>query len=232
MTIDQHAASAHTTQTDPDGDRAEECAYWPDVEPDVEEEIEDDRAMLRRMAEIGMKMLDNVEREAAEGGVETLGATSLAYTRITRSIRQTMALRMKLRETLETREREAEAEQKRHEEEAERHRLDRRHRQVERILEAAVEAEIESNGDREDLRADLRERLDDDLDYELDTQSIGEIVTRLCRDLDITPEPDLWRGLIWEDEMVQVHYSVVEEDNSDPPAAIDSGHDPPEDESD
>jgi hypothetical protein len=215
MTIAQHAASAHTTQTDPNGDRAEECVYRPDAEA----EIEDDRAMLRRMAEIGMKMLDNLEREAAETGVETLGATSLAYTRITRSIRQTMALRMKLRETLETREREAEAEQKRHEEEAERHRLDRRHRQVERILEAAVEAEIESNGDREDLRADLRERLDDDLDYELDTQSIGEIVTRLCRDLDITPDPYLWRGEIWEDEIVRVA-----------PIAIGSGPDPPEDE--
>ena len=194
--------------------------------------------MLREMAEIGMGLLRIVERHAATSTADSVGELGLTYARVSRAVRQTLALRAKFAEDRLAKHRRAEAEEARRAQEAEQHRLDCRSDQVERLVEQAIETEVEQS-DREDLRAgllaDLRERLSDDyIEVDLYHRPIGELLARICRDIGITPDPDQWAGAVWVDEaeaaaarVSQTRQLETAPADSPPAGSAGGGHDPP-----
>jgi hypothetical protein len=230
MNIDPHAAPAHTTQTDPEGDRAEGCAHCSDVAAEM---VERHRRMLMKMGEVGMDLIAAMQRRANDDDhPETMDQLNLGFSRVTRAVRLTMAYEARLLEDAEARRERIAAEAARRQKQRERQaeealwrRLDRRHDQVQHLAEAAIERKVEEGeierSEAVSLYADLRERLDDeDFEYELETSSIEEILPRICRHLGIEPDPSVWRYAVWEDG--------IEEPDSDPPAqTTGSGRGPP-----
>ena len=150
--------------------------------------------MLEELAEIGMKLARAVERRieeslsaAAEDGD---GGLALVFSRISRAVRQTIALESRLdRELHDARMAEAAgiAGQAR---DATLTLARRRKHAVREAVQAAFEAE---GPELEALLADLDERLedsDDDLDFaEL---PIADLAARLCRQLGVPFDPSLW----------------------------------------
>jgi hypothetical protein len=206
MNIDQHAASAHTTQTGPHGDRAEGCAHCSDVAAEM---IERHRRMLQKMGEVGMDLIAAMQRRANDDDhPETMDQLNLGFSRVTRAVRLTMAYEARLLEDAEARRERIAAEaakrQRHRAEEAQWRRVDARYDQVQHLAEAAIERKVEEGeierSEAVSLYADLRERLDDeDFEYELETSSIEELLPRICRHLGIEPDPSVWRGVVWKD---------------------------------
>jgi hypothetical protein len=227
MNIDQHAASAHTTQTDPSGDRAAGCAHCSDVAAEM---VERHRRMLMKMGEVGMDLIAAMQRRAKDDDhPETMDQLNLGFARVTRAVRLTMAYEARLLEDSEARRERIAAEaakrQRHRAEEALWRRVDRRYDQVQHLAEAAIERKVEEGeierSEAVSLYADLRERLEDeDFEYELENSSIEELLPRICRHLGIEPDPSVWRYAVWNDGN--------EEPDSEPSAQITgSGRDPP-----
>ena len=109
--------------------------------------------------------------EAAAGNAESTDRLSLAFTRISRSIRQTIAFKAKL---AEMKAKSAEKHQAKAREEAiETSRLRFKKRQVAR----EVGEMVESQGGSENLLSDLYERLNDpDIEDELLTIRVGDVI--------------------------------------------------------
>ncbi|HWK45279.1 MAG TPA: hypothetical protein VNT30_11185, partial [Stellaceae bacterium] len=169
------AASADTTQAGPSSERMEGCAPSSESSERTERHLR----MLQRLAEIGMELAEAVGRQALEQAkaasepAETprqpgpdLG---LVFTRLSRSVRQTVALEARIaEEPLTPRAVSAAALDK----QAERVALaetDRRHRrkaQVGRIVKQAINAELTGIKAYQRER-ELRERLEDE-DVETD----------------------------------------------------------------
>ena len=155
--------------------------------------------MLEELAEIGMKLARAVERRIeerlsadAEDGDAGLADAGLAlvFSRISRAVRQTIALESRLdRELHDARlaEHAVIAGQAR---DATRTLARRRKHAVREAVQAAFEAD---GPELEALLADLDERLedsDDDLDFaEL---PIADLAARLCRQLGVPFDPSLW----------------------------------------
>ncbi len=168
--------------------------------------------MLQELAEIGMQLARAVGRQVAErtqedpGGADTDLAADLAadlalvFSRISRAVRQTIALEARLdRELLQAQKAEnaAMAEQARA---AERALARRRKHAVREAVQEALDAEA-CGPELEALLADLDERLEDaDDDPDFAELAIGQLVARICRQLGVVPDPSLW-----EDEGGAVH---------------------------
>ena len=160
--------------------------------------------MLQELAEIGMQLARAVGRQVAdcaqdpEGGdadrAANLGAhLALVFSRISRAVRQTIALEARLDRQIHQARRDEDvalAEQARI---ATRALARRRKHAVREAVQHAVEAET-CGPELEALLADLDDRLedpDDDLDFaEL---PIGELVARICRQLGVVHDPSLWQ---------------------------------------
>jgi hypothetical protein len=203
MSIDPHAASAHTTQTGPRGVRAEECA----CRTEAAESAARDRRMLEELAGIGLGIARSLqviaEAQAAQVVAEPTQIPAgidpgLGFSRVSRAVRLTLALKVQLMEGAPERDRkEREAVQERKIAAARKH---RKKIEVARAVEMAIadDAERGEGGNPEELRADLRERLDEvDIDDDLGKLKISEIVERICRDLRIEPDWRLWREEAW-----------------------------------
>jgi hypothetical protein len=192
---------------------------------------EQDKRMLQEMAEIGMGLLRNLQQRAEDDSKIDAGEVALAYSRITRAVRLTIALKAKLADEGRVRKERDEAAEVKRLWECEEQRIDRRRDQVERLVEQAIETEA-SEGERDRLMSGLRERLDeDDIDAKLTDRPIGEVLARICRDLGIEPDPSLWANEIWADE-ARARLAPSRPFESPPsessPARIDAGgHDPP-----
>ncbi len=138
-------------------------------------------AMLERLAEIGMEIAEDagrMSRSQAEG-VAQAADPGLTYSRAARAVRLTIALQQRLTEgvaALEEKRAKARA--------AEAARLRGRiHRRVERV----AEAEREDADEAEDLSSCAWERLTETDDDDLLDLPIEEVVTRICRDLGLSP---------------------------------------------
>lgn len=151
--------------------------------------------ILQELAEIGMNLARKVQARALapEADPAVVGDLVLCFSRIARTVRQTIALEARLE-----RDRQADATSR-----AERRARDARFRahrhktRVRELVERAIDAE--ASGDAaENLLGDLNERLEDADDLAgFADRPVAEIVTHICRELDLTPPPALWDEAEW-----------------------------------
>jgi hypothetical protein len=198
------APSAATAANDPQTDRPESHARPDDFEAMG---IEWQLGMLRELAEIGMEMARDVRDEAvAEPAPDQPGQPSgkrdtlaLAFSRISRAVRMTLALYAKLVEDHRLLGDQIATERKQRADAARtEHRAHQRDK-VTRVVEATLDAKAGKNeSERERLEDEFREQLQDFDDYALCGQrSIGEIIARICRDLGVTPDWKRWVDAAW-----------------------------------
>ncbi len=151
--------------------------------------------MLAELGDIGMELARDLRPSApdadragagqnADPGVEQRVDAALAYTRVARAVRQTVALAARL--TAEARERgRQDVLDEATRSAAERRRTKQKKERVRRLVEDAISADTDA-GDAEGLRLDLDERLDDpEIEDELGRRPIGVVVLRICRDLGV-----------------------------------------------
>jgi hypothetical protein len=160
---------------------------------DVRARGEQRMAMLRELAEIGMRLARGVERQAQEPQEERrAGDLGLVFSRIARAVRQTLALEAKLDEDRRARHEKAEAERAQA----------RRVRGFMRKIRAGDIAErvLANETDGEALVESLGERLQDIDDTDFADRPMGEIVAAICRDLGVEPDWSLWQDEPWAAE--------------------------------
>jgi hypothetical protein len=158
----------------------------------------EDAEILSELAGIGMRLARlveaNVEAKLAQDPAADLGRADQMFARLSRSIRQTLALKAKLAEMGRKRATASETEGLQHQ--ADDARLRSRKTKVERAVTETIEAA--SPSDRENLLSDLYERLlDPDIEADLATGSIGEMVAGICDDLGIPPDREIWKDTGW-----------------------------------
>jgi hypothetical protein len=128
----------------------------------------------------------------------------LAFTRVARAVRQTIALEAQLAEDHRTRGEKTETARKQRAAAArDEHRANQLDK-VERVVEATLDAKAGKDWrERERLEDEFRERLKDFDDYaHCGKRPIGEIIARICRDLGVTPDWARWVDAAWAgDEM-------------------------------
>ncbi len=160
----------------------------------AESACNEDAAMLQELAQIGMRLARlveaNAEAKVAEDPAGDLGRVDQAFARISRSIRQTLALKTKLAELAAQRGR-AEAP------EADAARLHWRKAKLARAVTETIKAEFCAR-DAEYLLTDLHERLEDpDIALDLACCSMGEMVASVCDDLGIGISREVWERKGW-----------------------------------
>jgi hypothetical protein len=130
---------------------------------------------------MAMEIAREVSRRALDPDASNEAACeiSLAFTRIAKTVRQTIALEAKL-ETEAAAAARGEV----------RARGAQNRRDARRLVERVI-AEV-SEDDAEDLLDSLEERLLDEDDTRFGDAPLGEIVARICRDLGVEFDPDLW----------------------------------------
>ena len=172
--------------THPSQGRADGCACGA-----AEARTERHLRMLEDLAEIGMDLARTVQRQAHEQVAADLDAAALglAFSRIARAVRQTVALEARLGEDRQAKTAARIA--------GEIHtRIARHRREVRAVVAQAIEADADES-DIENLLFDLEERLVDRDDTDFADRPIGELVARICRDLGVTPDWSLWEDEDW-----------------------------------
>src|SRR5271156_579941 len=152
-----------------------------------------DREILEALAELGLEVASALkQRIIAAEEAESADRLSLAFTRVSRSIRQTLAFRAKL---AEMKAKSAEKRQAKERDQAiETSRLRAKKHQVARDVALMVEATSEP----ESLLTDLHERLmDPDIEDELLTIRVGDVIIGLCDELGIPGELSVWQDKGW-----------------------------------
>jgi hypothetical protein len=146
--------------------------------------------VLQELAELGMSLARDVAARAAETADPDL---VLAFSRIARAVRQTVALEAKLADDRET----ARADHARRLAQETAARGGRRKKFVEDAVERAIYAEAQGET-AEDLLGDLYERLQDPRDdADFADRPIGELIADICKALGVTPDPSLWEDEDW-----------------------------------
>jgi len=167
--------------------------------------------VLQELAEIGMDLAREVRRQALEPAVAGNGASpapdvadlGLVFTRIARAVCQTVALEARLEQ--DRREREAGAGKPRLDITA-RWRARRLKDDVGYYVDKAIRAEIAAappgTYDLERALVELDERLADDEDHaDFANHTLGELIARICRDLDVTLDLSQFEGEDWAIEL-------------------------------
>jgi hypothetical protein len=181
------ASPAAPMLTDPSQGRADGCVCGA-----AEARTERHLRMLQDLAEIGMDLARSVQRQAHEQAAADLDAAALglAFSRIARAVRQTVALEARLAEDRQAKTAARIASQTHT-------RAAHRRRDVRAVVAQAIEADA-ADSDVEDLLLDLEERLADrDNEADFAERPIGELVARICRDLGVTPDWSLWEDEDW-----------------------------------
>ncbi|MDR3512451.1 MAG: hypothetical protein P4L73_12515 [Caulobacteraceae bacterium] len=153
---------------------------------------------LAELGEIGMALARDLRDRALERTAEApalaAGDVGLAFSRIARAVRLTLALEARIGEGQAARAREAEAGAAA---EAECGKIDRMRRYIHTevvrdVVEEAIEAEADE-GDAERLLADLYERLEDeDETADFGERPVGDLIDRIRHDLGLPPDPHAW----------------------------------------
>ena len=164
----------------------------------VAERAERQMRLLAQLTEIGLGLARRLVDEVSGGGLQTMkGDVALMYSRIARTVRQCIALEAKIDEALrewlglseaERAERRASVGAKAVEAEARAEAKAENTDEAERFAEHGVEAE---RGER----AEPAERFWADSYVIEDEESFVDIVTKVCRDLGVTPD---WSG--WSED--------------------------------
>ena len=177
----------------------------PAIEIDAPDPPEERHArdvrMLEALAEVGMDLARELRTRLLER-TEGEGELALAFTRVARAVRQTVALKHRLIGDRETRAAKAEAER------MERPGVDLgwvlgkqtpgavRKDTVRNGVENAIEDEFDA-ADAEELLDEVYERLDAYDEAEFVDRPIGEMMARICKDLGVTPDWSLFEDEDW-----------------------------------
>jgi len=158
--------------------------------------IERQLRLLGELAELGLNIARAVERQAtceAPGAVQVVtGDVSLAFARVARAVRLTVALQSALMRDLQALDEVTE----RHLKGGRSNAAQRRKARVRRILDRVIEAEVADAAEGERLAGEARERLEhDDIYGDVLSKPVGEIVALVCRDLGLSPD---WSRLAQE----------------------------------
>ncbi len=183
--------------------------------------MEQQLAMLTKLAQIGLNIAEAIERRAvAQAQIAELAAEraaepgaaageacadrsepGLVYQRVARAVRLTLALQSKvLKDLVALDQGVAQARQARDQAvadaSAESDPLEQRRERVDRIVRRVIEAEEGDRKEVERLSGEAWERLEDEDVYgDLMARPIGEIVARVCEDLELSPD---WNALARE----------------------------------
>jgi hypothetical protein len=151
--------------------------------------------MLEELSEIAMDLARALGAQALAVAAEDpprAAELSLAFTRMARTVRQTLALEARLRQQVEARDLRLEAERRTR---AARAANNQRKLQVAEIAREAIEAGVADDGVGEAL-AELYERLGDD-EVDFTDRPIGALVAKICRDLGVSPDWSQWAAEAW-----------------------------------
>jgi hypothetical protein len=155
-------------------------------------------AVLGRLAEAGLNLAIGIEQQATTP--DTLPDIALAYARVSKAVRLTVALQSKVIQDIQALN-----------EVANRYRISddkkaaRDHKaRVERLLDRVIEAEASDADEGDRLSGEASERLEhDDIYGDLQKYSTGEIIARVCRDLGLDPDWSQWAQEAWAQEEVR-----------------------------
>jgi hypothetical protein len=166
-------------------------------------------AMLGELAEIGMGLARDLGRRVAEraaggdaDGAPEAAEAALAYARIARAVRLTLALEAKFEADLKALDAEGRAAAAAARAEADDRRataslrgLARKYEALDGLCEAIDEQVGEGAGaerEAEALKERLVERLNEFRDIEFADAPLAELVAGICRDLGVAFDPELW----------------------------------------
>jgi hypothetical protein len=178
-------------------------------------------SVLKRLVEIGMSAAEALERKAiaeaetaeamaarvkageavpepAPPGARPGPDIALAFSRLARSIQTSLLLEDTLVDNFQKREKSLAAEAAERKSQATEARRKRTRRQVERVVTEAIRAEAGDRGEYDHLIRRLKVKIDqNDVYDDLATKSVEEMVVRLCRDLELSPDWQRWEGQPW-----------------------------------
>jgi hypothetical protein len=157
--------------------------------------------MLELLAEIGMALARDLSRRVGEGleADEPLdgGAVALEFSRISRAVRQTIALEARLDQDREALAKMF-ADERAAREKAREDRIEGRRRTVKIAVQNAISRASENYSQALSLNKILCERLEDPReDDDFADLPVSTLVARICADLDLTPDWDLWKNTDW-----------------------------------
>lgn len=198
---------ADVTTADPDAERA--ARHLRGLAELGEIGLELARALRRRVVEAGAAPEPAaVEAAPVAAGTGFGGDVGLAFSRIARAVRQTFALEARMAQDERGRAEDRRFEAQRRRSLIESLRPPTRKETIRDAVELAIEADRDEGGNLyieerriESLLADLDERLDEADEADLMDRPIGEVVARICADLGVAYDPDLWADEDWADEV-------------------------------
>jgi hypothetical protein len=167
--------------------------------------------LLEELSEIGMELARglrdraNAELVDADGDAGSRRDPADAFARLSRAVRLTLALEAKTDQALRDLKAGLAPAREEARSRAEKERIagvaanyDDRKDEVFELVFAVAKAEIDDNQAFGEVFEALVERLDEDEDYrDICERPLREIVERLCRDLDLSPDWSQWRDDGW-----------------------------------
>jgi len=165
--------------------------------------------VLGRLGEVGLNVALAIERQAMAAADDGPGAAApeavgpehfperlqvvhgdlaLAYARVSRAVRLTLALQARLVQDLQALD-EGEARRQAKQRSDRQAREAARKAQVERIVERVIQAEAADDAEGDRLAKEAYERLDEhDIYGDLLGRPVSEVIARICRDLGLAPD--------------------------------------------
>lgn len=205
---------------------APQADAWEAAEAQARAVAQRQLEMLGRLAEIGLSIAAALEQQVTAQDGPPVGEAALAYARVSRAVRLSVALQASVLEALQALDRAAGSRlyEQRCNAEREQQRRARAHRdRVDRVLGRVIDAEATSEAEGERLAGEAHERLErDDIYGDLAEHSVSEIIDRVCRDLGLAPD---W-GALAEEAWAKAE---IEGGAAAPPLAAFRGPDPPAD---
>lgn len=153
-------------------------------------------AVLGRLAEAGLNLATHVEQQATTPGapLEALPSLALAYARVSRAARLTVALQSKVIRDIQALSEAAHRHRAADDKKAARDHKDR----ITRVLDRVIGVEVDDADEVDRLAEEACERLEhDDIYGDLQQYSTGEIIARVCRDLGLAPDWSRWAEEAW-----------------------------------
>ena len=178
------------------------------------ERAERHSSVLRELAEIGMDLARALRTHAlAEPDAARAADVGLVFSRVSRAIRQTVALEAKLDADRETRAERAQAAQSVRDGEARKIRAVRQRKHIRGLVHCAIKDTADPN-EVENLCFDSREHLNDLDDTDFEDRPIADIIAGICRNLGLNPDAV---RLAEEPGMAEAPHPVIPNTPPDPP---------------
>jgi len=156
--------------------------------------------VLGRLAEAGLNLAIGVEQQATGAPQEAPPNLALAYARVSRSMRLTLALQSKVIKDIQAL---SEAAHRHRTADANKAARDHKDR-IARVLDRVIGVEVDDADEVDRLAEEACERLEhDDIYGDLQQYSTGEIIARVCRDLGLAPDWSRWAEEAWTKDEVR-----------------------------